>query len=148
MSDSDTTLCNQCGANFAYRPLQSDFSIEHLRSLFAPGKIETSSILSIVAEAERDLLAYDKEIQRLEDTTRQLTSLRARLTRFRDEHRSLLSPIRKLPAEVLGEIFSFACLESGYALKLTRFFTKAVTMSLSQVCSAWRSIAVSSPRLW
>ncbi|KAF8875195.1 hypothetical protein CPB85DRAFT_829108 [Mucidula mucida] len=51
------------------------------------------------------------------------------------------SPIRRLPAEVLGIIFASSC---------TSFQRREykTPLSLSLVCSKWRDIALSTPLLW
>nr|GAT57596.1 predicted protein [Mycena chlorophos] len=69
----------------------------------------------------------------------------------------LLSPIHKLPAEVLSRIFLFACgprnAESMWAMgglcslsPSLAAFTTAVR--ISHVSSAWRSAALDTPRMW
>ncbi|KAF5381155.1 hypothetical protein D9757_009450 [Collybiopsis confluens] len=58
---------------------------------------------------------------------------------------SLLSPVRKLPAEILEQVFAAVCV---YGLELRRDSVKTVTISLSQVCSSWRRLILIAPRLW
>ncbi|THV08122.1 hypothetical protein K435DRAFT_847021 [Dendrothele bispora CBS 962.96] len=67
------------------------------------------------------------------------------------ERRNLLSPIRKLPIEILGEIFAASC--SGYGLLITTIpepegKISAHTLTLSHVCSQWRNFVISTPSLW
>ncbi|KAJ7648205.1 hypothetical protein DFH06DRAFT_1209723 [Mycena polygramma] len=53
------------------------------------------------------LQRLDKEITRLKEQLAQLKSERARLYGYRVQHKSMLSPIRRMPTEVLGEIFAW-----------------------------------------
>ena len=56
---------------------------------------------------------------------------------------TLLSPIRRLPPELLGEIFCY-CLPHDYDKNGAH---KAVMLP-SHVCSHWRDVALSTPTLW
>ena len=58
-------------------------------------------------------------------------------------HWALLSPVRRLPPELLGEIFEL-CLPRNYHKKDAH----QAVMLPSHVCSHWRSVALSIPRLW
>ncbi|KAJ8079220.1 hypothetical protein PM082_021720 [Marasmius tenuissimus] len=62
---------------------------------------------------------------------------------------------RELPFELLHTIFSIACssFDSGYTLILNkpdfiRTSSTAFPVTLSQVCSRWRDVALSTPSLW
>ncbi|KAL0066721.1 hypothetical protein AAF712_006326 [Marasmius tenuissimus] len=62
---------------------------------------------------------------------------------------------RELPFELLHTIFSIACssIDSGYTLILNkpdfrRTSSTAFPVTLSQVCSRWRDVALSTPSLW
>jgi hypothetical protein len=60
-----------------------------------------------------------------------------------NEHRSIVAPIRRIPSEMLCEIFLY-CLEdrSDY-----RAVEKA-PFQLSFVCNKWRRVVISTPQLW
>nr|GAT49197.1 predicted protein [Mycena chlorophos] len=82
----------------------------------------------------------------------QIGTLKTLLEKLTDEHTGtneaidgisrLLAPVRRLPAEVLGEIFL-------WVLKLYRVQngTRAPWF-IGQVCRSWRNVAVSLPSLW
>ncbi|KAE9395947.1 hypothetical protein BT96DRAFT_134773 [Gymnopus androsaceus JB14] len=61
--------------------------------------------------------------------------------------RNILSPIRRIPFEILSDIFQLSCLpEDGIFTSdydIVRF-----TSRISCVCVAWRSIAHSTPQIW
>ncbi|KAJ7031376.1 hypothetical protein C8F04DRAFT_1110980 [Mycena alexandri] len=60
-----------------------------------------------------------------------------------EAHRTILSPIRRIPPEVLGEIF-FHCLPKD------TFFPSATRspLLLTQISSNWRCVALATPSLW
>ncbi|KAF7339016.1 hypothetical protein MVEN_01977800 [Mycena venus] len=57
---------------------------------------------------------------------------------------SLPSPIRKLPAEILAEIFAF-CLPTHHCAVV---HTSHAPLIFGRVCSAWRATSISTPALW
>ncbi|KAF8060803.1 hypothetical protein FPV67DRAFT_1511604 [Lyophyllum atratum] len=61
---------------------------------------------------------------------------RGSLDNYTEAFEALKSPISRLPADMLAEIFSRSCLNSDDASKL------------GLVCKAWRDVATSEPTLW
>ncbi|KAF8214956.1 hypothetical protein K438DRAFT_1435500, partial [Mycena galopus ATCC 62051] len=61
-----------------------------------------------------------------------------------DAHRALLSPIRRVPKDILLEIF-FSCLSSKHNAPIDPHEAPFV---LGHFCRHWRSIACSTPMLW
>ncbi|KAF8992278.1 hypothetical protein BDQ17DRAFT_1254101, partial [Cyathus striatus] len=59
--------------------------------------------------------------------------------------RSYITPIRRLPLEVLAEIFSY-CLP--FWQEIAFHTSRVAPLVLCQVCSVWRTLAHSLPRLW
>ena len=57
-----------------------------------------------------------------------------------------LAPHKRLPEDLLREIFNFVC--HGQILYLDRGNRHNVIIRLSRVCSAWRRIALNMPHLW
>ncbi|KAJ7447286.1 hypothetical protein B0H11DRAFT_1696955, partial [Mycena galericulata] len=59
------------------------------------------------------------------------------------------SPVRRIPSEILAEIFKFCVKDS---LLLGRDYSidnpRVAPLVLSHVCSLWRAIAIKTPRLW
>src|SRR3984885_8964598 len=68
---------------------------------------------------------------------------RRALCNYRQMLVTLLSPVRRLPPELLGEIFRY-CLPQNYHEKGAH---KAVMLP-SHVCKHWRDVALSTPTLW
>ncbi|KZP24021.1 hypothetical protein FIBSPDRAFT_785319, partial [Athelia psychrophila] len=87
-------------------------------------------------------LELDKEIQDIQAVLEELLRKRTDLRDQGDKHRELLHPIRRLPAEILAEVFG-QCMTTPWL----HDFNKS-PLILHNVCALWRSIAVSTPSLW
>jgi hypothetical protein len=121
--------------------LPSQTEIEHTR-----GQIHNSQtrILSIDKRLEdaRDLIKQlASEREQLESVVLcQLSAFLWHLTRqLRNEianNRSFIAPIRRLPFEILGELFLAYIDIGGSPWELTR------------ICKSWRVSAINTPRLW
>ncbi|KAJ7656052.1 hypothetical protein DFH06DRAFT_1473774 [Mycena polygramma] len=62
--------------------------------------------------------------------------------------RSALSAMRSLPAEILGQIFIVCRDESLDEREYETTNPNSAPMVLTHVCSRWRMVALSTPRLW
>ena len=58
----------------------------------------------------------------------------------------ILSPLRRLPPEILGEIF-LKCKDEASGEPYTTL-RKQPPSILSQICRSWRQVAINLPRLW
>lgn len=91
---------------------------------------------------------------RLEELFTRLQQLDQQYTLIRNEqtslllsiskHRALMSLVRKLPVEILQEIF-IACLPTAHNAVMSRWEPPIL---LTQICSSWRNIAHATPQLW
>jgi len=70
-----------------------------------------------------------------------LVKEQAAVQRCFEEHKALLSPIRRLPAELLSTIF-MPCLPEDWSCNALE-----APMLLSQICGHWRAIAIANPAL-
>jgi hypothetical protein len=89
----------------------------------------------------------EKPTSRLEELSTQIQKLsneQSALFLFVSKHRALISPIRKLPIEILQEIF-IACLPTAHNPVMSRWEPPVL---LTQVCSSWRNVAHITPQLW
>ncbi|THU99847.1 hypothetical protein K435DRAFT_560503, partial [Dendrothele bispora CBS 962.96] len=96
-----------------------------------------------ISDARDILKAYDKEIRQLERTLAVIRSMAGDLKERIKETFFLLSPVRRLPNEILGEIFKFS-MSSGSVFSCT----KQPSPSFLTVCLRWRTIALSTPSVW
>ncbi|KAG7089958.1 hypothetical protein E1B28_011583 [Marasmius oreades] len=111
---------------------------------YAPSSTEASLLSEWIEEAESEHGRYTGEIDRLRSIMKKLERERAYLQRYIDEYRTLLSPIRKLPPEILTEIFSLHCQAPSWL----RRPVIAPPMIIAQTCSFWRQLALDTPLLW
>ncbi|KAK7449771.1 hypothetical protein VKT23_013246 [Stygiomarasmius scandens] len=108
----------------------------------SPADVE--EIDTFLAQPESQLHALDSEIEQLRNQLRDHLCRRNGLSSYISSHRALMAPIRRLPPEVLSEIF-IQCLPTDY--NPTRSLTEAPLL-LTRVCQSWREICFSTPRLW
>ncbi|PBK89936.1 hypothetical protein ARMGADRAFT_909106, partial [Armillaria gallica] len=66
---------------------------------------ETELCSSTIIDLQKKISEYDSEVSRLNTALEKLKASRQSLARCSKKFESLLSPIRRLPRDVLGEIF-------------------------------------------
>ncbi|KAE9405668.1 hypothetical protein BT96DRAFT_790037, partial [Gymnopus androsaceus JB14] len=97
----------------------------------------------IIQNAQRELEDCEKQIKALE-------SRRQSLLEYTVQLQSLLSPIRKVPDEILRHVFDDCCDMNRFAM--TKTSTDAIrsipALALSSVCSRWRRNGLSLPEIW
>ncbi|ESK88759.1 hypothetical protein Moror_17147 [Moniliophthora roreri MCA 2997] len=104
---------------------------------FAPSPKEILDIQKILLEPAKELHALDEQIA-------QLQARRDKLKSFIDNHRALLSPIRRVPSDILREIF-VQCLPKDH---LPTHNIHQAPLLLTGICRSWREVAITTPRLW
>ncbi|KAF8191616.1 hypothetical protein K438DRAFT_1675693 [Mycena galopus ATCC 62051] len=132
-----TILCEHCDYPFEQISYDVDSALSALRQNYTPEGVPNFEIIMTIAEIESHLERYDLEISRLKSILADFQLQRARLQQYQECCRSAISPIRKVPPEVLGIIF-LACVDSE----------PNVIPAVVQVCRHWRDIVEGSPRLW
>jgi hypothetical protein len=85
--------------------------------------------------------ALNKEID-------ELTKRRDEHARFVEEHSALLSPIRRVPNDILSLIFLASLPRNSHFQKLTKLSGIHPALVLSHVCRRWRHMSLSTPSLW
>ncbi|KAJ7168662.1 hypothetical protein C8R46DRAFT_1350259 [Mycena filopes] len=116
-----------------------------LRTNAVPTPVECAWISEhILVQPRIDLALVDEEIQSLERTLTELKTRRAVLATDIDAHLALLSPVRRLPDDILREIFVSSLPSTHNAIMAER----EAPLLICHVCSGWRSIAFTTPRLW
>ncbi|KAE9401970.1 hypothetical protein BT96DRAFT_783696, partial [Gymnopus androsaceus JB14] len=93
-----------------------------------------------LSEAETHVEALEKQISEL---MRQKDAKLVEVTSLRN----LLSPIRRIPVEILSEIFELSCLPEDGIFTVNYDIIRYTSM-VSRVCVAWRKAAYATPRLW
>ena len=111
-----------------------------LHAVSAPNR---QVVKQYLLDGELELRGFHSEINRLKAKITVLETMREALNEKLRKYKSLLSPIHRLPPEVLVEIFRLSY-GKGY------LGIKAVPQAilLSRVCSRWRQVTLSAPQLW
>ncbi|KAF9266688.1 hypothetical protein L218DRAFT_857589, partial [Marasmius fiardii PR-910] len=106
--------------------------------------LERQIVAQGLLDAETDVNSYQAEIDRLKATIMVLETRRDGLKEKMTKYRSLLSPIHRLPPELLGRIFVFFCNKPNCITPIR----PPAAITLSSVCGRWREHATELPRLW
>ena len=106
-----------------------------------------SIILEVTESLEvplNELQEVEAKIRRFSELLQKLKTKRKRIQKIINDHHIILSPARRLPPDVLHEIF-LHCLPTRHN-PIMKF--SEPPLLLTRICSSWRAIALSSPRLW
>ncbi|KAF7378324.1 F-box domain-containing protein [Mycena sanguinolenta] len=128
-----------------------------LRSHSPPPRGLSSSTVSVLAE---DLEKYDAQIAQLKDDSDDIGPLKSRrsaLEAYYLECRGLLAPIRRIPSEILIEIFRL-CRSFEPDLSFSRAADRAFCgmthlaqeslLRIAHVCHFWHETVMGTPTLW
>ncbi|KAJ6560353.1 hypothetical protein B0H19DRAFT_895180, partial [Mycena capillaripes] len=104
----------------------------------------------------REIIANEENRLRvLDENTAHVQRVLATLSRHRDEckekirrHSAVVSPLRRLPPEILGKIFLLTMRWRLLEDKSIKFQLSLGPWGLTRICSRWRNISVSFPMLW
>ncbi|KAJ6577075.1 hypothetical protein DFH09DRAFT_980432 [Mycena vulgaris] len=123
--------------------LQSPFS-RLLCTNTVPSDAECAAIRQFLSGLQKNFAALAGQIAHMQAVLTDLTDQCQSLRESIDAHQALVSLARRLPEDVVREIF-LACLpSSGNAVMSAR----EAPLLLGQVCSSWRRIAFTTPQLW
>ncbi|KAJ7617583.1 hypothetical protein DFH06DRAFT_1237385 [Mycena polygramma] len=161
MSTVDALVCDVCRSttlgSFSILPDSIHATELHqlLRSNVLPPVSVDASLQDTLRRAPAELERYDAEIQRVQHILSGIAAKRAAFVAHVDACRSVYSPVRRLPVELLAEIFEiYSATEKHLSLDPTtpkgelERLAKHHLLQLSQVSATWRKVALSTPRLW
>lgn len=126
-----------------FTPLSTTFS----HSSFIPSLDEQFTIEGTISEVRCTITSVDDEIQSLQLKLEELKEYRNELHLTLGSLQAPLSPIRKLPPEILSEIFLFAAAGSSIRWP-SRRDDSDMPWLLGKICSYWRTVSLSLPQLW
>ncbi|KAJ7082655.1 hypothetical protein B0H15DRAFT_889656 [Mycena belliarum] len=127
------------GASRMYTPYK-----DVLYTNIEPSDAQCQAIRTFLSAAMARLDDLDVEITQAQAALERLFRKRAGLSEFIESHLALTTSARKLPEDVLREIFVATMPEDRYA-SMSR--TESPLL-VSHICSHWRSVALSMPHLW
>ncbi|KAJ3741537.1 hypothetical protein DFH05DRAFT_1506481 [Lentinula detonsa] len=143
-----TNLCVKCGDSLELNLHQLRFSenLSCVRAGYYPFGSERAAYDKLLGDTQVELDRCQKEIDRLEILRNKLIASTQLLQANKRLIHSILSPIHKLPLDLLGNIFEHVC---DGMINISGFDPSNVpTLKLSRVCYRWRSLVSSTPILW
>ncbi|KAJ7195606.1 hypothetical protein GGX14DRAFT_376785, partial [Mycena pura] len=108
-----------------------------------PPDVQINEIQCFIGSAEAKISIIDDQIAQMQYTLDRLGSQRVQLQNLVQSHRSVVSTMRRLPTDILGEIFSQLLSASRPPVHSPEALSHLVG-----VCKRWRTIALASPLLW
>ncbi|KZP25541.1 hypothetical protein FIBSPDRAFT_733929, partial [Athelia psychrophila] len=123
-----------------------------LRTNTTPTHQEDAHIRMTLRHVDRDLSSLDDALDHLKVIQERLSHKREELRAFSTQHRSIISPVRCIPPEILAEIFLYMgriFSDHPYPHSYNRHIKYMRDVILpSHICQRWRHIALSTPELW
>ncbi|KAH6895019.1 hypothetical protein BKA70DRAFT_1532363 [Coprinopsis sp. MPI-PUGE-AT-0042] len=97
-----------------------------------------------ITTINRILFKVDAMAAELERQIKALKAKQAACSAFTAAHRALISPIRRVPADILTTIF-LLCMES---YKKSKMVASESPLLFTRVCHQWRELAIGTASLW
>ncbi|KAK7038250.1 hypothetical protein R3P38DRAFT_3311439 [Favolaschia claudopus] len=117
---------------------------QRLGTNYSPSDTEILQVKNFIAEPLRQLRALEAEIDELQTTIAKLTEKHEALNAYVHPYQALISPIRRMPEEILAEIF-LACLPTDRDCFMV---SSDAPILLGRICRSWRAISLATPGLW
>ena len=111
---------------------------------YIPSNTEIAEIKEYVSSVNHKLTQYDARIAELEAVLQEITKKRTELNNARSAHEALVSPLRRVPPEILQLIFVW-CLPQNHNSVM---HASEAPVLLGRVCSEWRRISLATPEVW
>ncbi|EIW74957.1 hypothetical protein CONPUDRAFT_66723, partial [Coniophora puteana RWD-64-598 SS2] len=102
------------------------------------------------------IFRLDSAVEQLDTAISRLSVLRSTAVQARLDHSRLVSPLLRLPTEIMSEIFTRSLPAVGVSEWEYRYTVKPWTIrkraqhaiKLGHVCRRWRDVALTTPWLW
>ncbi|KAJ7178834.1 hypothetical protein C8R43DRAFT_1118178 [Mycena crocata] len=121
--------------------IKDAFSVRDLE----PTASDIAEIRLQIALATRDVIDLEEEFMRASSAVADVVARRAARRMQVQVLKSILAPIRRIPAEILAEIFGH-CVRGEAPSCITN--PRAAPLLLGRVCGFWRNVSMSTPILW
>ncbi|KAL0566437.1 hypothetical protein V5O48_015578 [Marasmius crinis-equi] len=137
----------------------SDITKSLSRTNNPPSAIELGLLREEYKDLARVSASLEAQIVRLRTSVAALEKEQGQINALLLKHRSVLNPCRRLPGEILADIFDLCVREDLNMMermrKLSQHHDSSSTLDidkcpwvLGQVCRGWRDLVLSLPRLW
>ncbi|CAA7263509.1 unnamed protein product [Cyclocybe aegerita] len=120
-----------------YAPTDEEAS--QIKNLISVPLVQVAQIKEKMAQIKREITDLQQQYDAWEGTCSSI--LREASVQ---DYQALLAPIRRLPPEILQQIFLFSIPDNHYAV----ISPNEAPVSLTHTCGRWRRIAVKMPLLW
>ncbi|KAJ7483432.1 hypothetical protein FB451DRAFT_1234617 [Mycena latifolia] len=152
--------CPTCGAHsWAQEPHDSNIHVSPaaktrhhglLTSNEVPLESDLIPIKTAISKTDARLADLNADISELRDRLKHLEEEHTFLSKYRAQNYAILSPLRRMPPEVLGEIFSWTLPSASEAMAAARlgFDLGSSPWLLTRISSRWRAVSLSHPSLW
>ncbi|KAJ7634701.1 hypothetical protein FB45DRAFT_472308 [Roridomyces roridus] len=111
---------------------------------YSPTDAEVAEIRALLVEPRQRIQGLNDKIAEMQKAIDKVAAERDSIGSYVQPHEDLLSPIRRIPAEVMSEIF-VACLPTHRNCVMS---AREAPILLGRICSAWRTLSHATPRLW
>ncbi|KAJ6537625.1 hypothetical protein B0H19DRAFT_1382379 [Mycena capillaripes] len=108
---------------------------------------DLSDYESAISTSIAALATYDSTIQTLQETLQSMLADRSKVKTYW----SVIAPVRRLPSEILCEVFALLSLPSGNPRTQQQELdnlSKSQLLRISGVCTAWHNLIMGTPKLW
>ncbi|KAF5371685.1 hypothetical protein D9758_003398 [Tetrapyrgos nigripes] len=112
-----------------------------------PSSMVISQMQQQLKDGENLFNDCDSEIQRLRSAISSLEEGKNHISSRMEDYRSYMSLVGKMPFELWAQVFVLS-LPDCHGLIIDDDKMWAAALDLSHVCSFWRAIAISTPKLW
>ncbi|KAJ7634596.1 hypothetical protein FB45DRAFT_470177 [Roridomyces roridus] len=138
-SSSPTTLMSGVIGHTAGSPFASK-----LGTNYCPTPDDTIEIKALLREPLLQMKRLDTKIAELQQALNKLIGERESLKTHVQAYKALLSPVRRMPADIMQEIF-LMCLPTHRNCVMD---ARETPLLLGRICGAWRTLSLGTPRLW
>ncbi|KAJ6548225.1 hypothetical protein DFH09DRAFT_1170021 [Mycena vulgaris] len=124
-------------------PMASPFSPK-LGTNYCPDDEEVVEIRTLLAQPSLRLERLDNEIAVMRKALDTLIAERERVDAYVSAYKALISPVRRLPFDIIQEIF-IACMPTHRNCVMS---AHEAPVLLGRICGSWRTLSLATPRLW
>ncbi|KAJ7203811.1 hypothetical protein GGX14DRAFT_501362, partial [Mycena pura] len=148
MSTGSRRKCNTCSIHCPappkeFQPPGSPCPPALLITNCVPSDAQIKEINNFIGSVEAEISIIDDHIAQVQHTLDRLGAQRAKLQDVVKSHRCVVSTTRRLPRDILGEIFS-----QYLGAVASHAHSPSALLHLLGVCEQWRMTVLTSPLLW
>ncbi|KAJ7471087.1 hypothetical protein FB451DRAFT_1135382, partial [Mycena latifolia] len=147
--------CKICETCAAVRDIPDVVERTQIRDILRSHAQPPAHIRAKIFTLSDELARFDVKITKLQEQLDDLRSQRAAFQSHYDDFHGLLSSIRRLPSEILVDIFRFCWnvepptdIDDESPLLSLQRLANAPLLVVSQVCARWHSVVLGTPSLW